>query len=131
VGDTIDWWRVEEVEPESLLRLRAEMRLPGLAWLDLRVESDDDERTVFRQVAYFHPRGLLGQLYWWAVTPFHGFVFGGMQRNIARAAEAHERRGAPDGGQRTREPADEQTPVSPPVAVYRQGQSTLWDEDGA
>jgi uncharacterized protein YbjT (DUF2867 family) len=93
VGDTIDWWRVEEVKPLGLLRLRAEMRLPGLAWLDLRVEADEQGRTVFRQIAYFHPRGLLGQLYWWAVTPFHGVVFGGMQRNIARAAEDYERRG--------------------------------------
>ena len=93
VGDTIDWWRVEEVKPRALLRLRAEMRLPGLAWLDLRVEADEQGRTVFRQIAYFHPRGLLGQLYWWAVTPFHGVVFGGMQRNIARAAEDYERRG--------------------------------------
>jgi len=94
VGDTIDWWRVEEVEEESLLRLRAEMRLPGLAWLDLRVETDDEGRTVFRQVAWFHPRGLLGQLYWWSVTPFHGVVFGGMQRNVARAAEEFERTGS-------------------------------------
>jgi uncharacterized protein YbjT (DUF2867 family) len=93
VGDALDWWRVEDVQEESLLRLRAEMRLPGLAWLDLRVETDEQGRTVFRQVAYFHPRGLLGQLYWWAVTPFHGVVFGGMQRNVARAAEEYERRG--------------------------------------
>lgn len=91
VGDTVDWWRVEEVEEGHLLRLRAEMRLPGLAWLDLVCEQDDAGRTVFRQKAYFHPRGLLGQLYWWSVTPFHGVVFGGMQRNIARAAEEHER----------------------------------------
>jgi hypothetical protein len=93
VGDAIDWWRVEDVERESLLRLRAEMRLPGLAWLDLRVETDEQGRTVFRQIAYFHPRGLLGQLYWRAVTPFHGVVFGGMQRNIARAAEQYQVRG--------------------------------------
>jgi hypothetical protein len=73
------------------------MRLPGLAWLDLRVETDAQGRTVFRQVAYFHPRGLLGQLYWWAVTPFHGVVFGGMQRNVARAAEEYERRAGSAG----------------------------------
>jgi hypothetical protein len=91
VGDAVDWWRVEDVQEEALLRLRAEMRLPGLAWLDLRVERDAEGRTVFRQVAYFHPRGLLGQLYWWSVTPFHGIVFGGMQRNVARAAEEFER----------------------------------------
>jgi uncharacterized protein YbjT (DUF2867 family) len=97
VGDAIDWWRVEEVEEESLLRLRAEMRLPGLAWLDLRVETDDEGRTVFRQVASFHPRGLFGQLYWWSVTPFHGVVFGGMQRNVARAAEEFERNRSSSG----------------------------------
>jgi uncharacterized protein YbjT (DUF2867 family) len=98
VGDAVDWWRVEEVldgPDERLLRLRAEMRLPGLAWLDLAVEQDDQHRTVFRQKAWFHPRGLLGQLYWWSVTPFHGVVFGAMQRNIARAAEQYERTGSP------------------------------------
>ena len=95
VGDAVDWWRVEAVDDVALLRLRAEMRLPGLAWLDLAVEEDDAGRTVFKQTAYFHPRGLLGQLYWWSVTPFHGVVFGGMQRNIARAAEEYERTGSP------------------------------------
>lgn len=93
VDDAVDWWRVEEVEPGSLLRLRAEMRVPGLAWLELRVEpvEGDDHRTVFAQRALFHPHGLAGQLYWGAVYPFHGIVFGGMQRNIARAAETAER----------------------------------------
>ncbi|HSK28023.1 MAG TPA: DUF2867 domain-containing protein, partial [Jiangellales bacterium] len=91
VGDALDWWRVEHIDEGRLLRLRAEMRLPGLAWLDLGVERDDQGRTVFRQRALFHPRGLLGQAYWWSVAPFHGVVFGGMQRNIAEAAEAQER----------------------------------------
>lgn len=95
VGDAVDWWRVEDVQDTRLLRLRAEMRLPGLAWLDLSVDEDEHGRTVFTQKAYFHPRGLLGQLYWWSVTPFHGVVFGGMQRNIARAAEEFERTGSP------------------------------------
>jgi uncharacterized protein YbjT (DUF2867 family) len=95
VGDTVDWWRVEEVEDERMLRLRAEMRLPGLAWLDLAIDEDQQGRTVFRQKAWFQPRGLLGQLYWHSVTPFHGVVFGGMQRNIARAAEEYERTGSP------------------------------------
>jgi hypothetical protein len=92
VGDALDWWRVEDVEQQRLLRLRAEMRVPGLAWLDLAIDQDDAGRTVFRQTARFHPHGLLGQLYWWSVAPFHGIVFGGMQRNVARAAEAYERR---------------------------------------
>jgi hypothetical protein len=94
VDDAVDFWRVEAVERGRLLRLRAEMRLPGLAWLELRVEPGDDPGrppTTFAQRALFHPRGLLGHIYWWTVWPFHGVVFGGMQRNIARAAEAAER----------------------------------------
>ena len=90
IGDALDWWRVEEIDDVKLLRLRAEMRLPGLAWLELIVDEDEDGRTVFRQRALYHPSGLLGQLYWLSVTPFHGVVFGGMQRNIARTAEQLE-----------------------------------------
>ncbi|MEU0675857.1 SDR family oxidoreductase [Streptomyces sp. NPDC006172] len=88
VGDSLDFWRVEEIEPGRLLRLRAEMRLPGLAWLEMRAESDDAGRTRYRQRALFHPHGLLGQAYWWGVSPFHAAVFGGMARNIARTAAA-------------------------------------------
>ena len=89
VGDSLDFWRVEELDPGRLLRLRAEMRLPGLAWLDLSV-SERDGRTWYRQRALFHPRGLPGQLYWWGLKPFHGIVFGRMRHNIRRAAEARE-----------------------------------------
>ena len=88
VDDAVDFWRVEEVVPERLLRLRAEMRLPGLAWLELRIEPGRDaEHSRLRQLALFHPQGLAGQLYWWAVTPFHGVVFGSMQRGMAAEAE--------------------------------------------
>jgi hypothetical protein len=62
------------------------MRLPGLAWLEMSVDRDPGGRTRYRQRALFHPRGLLGHAYWWAVSPFHAAVFGGMTRNIARAA---------------------------------------------
>jgi uncharacterized protein YbjT (DUF2867 family) len=86
VGDSLDFWRVEEIERGRLLRLRAEMRLPGLAWLEMYADTDDAGRTVFRQRALFHPHGLLGHAYWWSVAPFHSVVFGGMARNIARAA---------------------------------------------
>ncbi|MEU7579828.1 SDR family oxidoreductase [Streptomyces sp. NPDC041068] len=86
VGDSLDFWRVEEIEPGQLLRLRAEMRLPGLAWLEMYAEQDGKGRTRYRQRALFHPRGLLGHLYWWSVAPFHAVVFGGMARNIARTA---------------------------------------------
>jgi uncharacterized protein YbjT (DUF2867 family) len=99
VDDAVDFWRVEEVEHGRLLRLRAEMRLPGLAWLELRVGRAEG-RTVFSQRALFHPHGLAGQLYWWSVAPFHGVVFGGMQRGIAQAAErrAQARRAAAGEG---------------------------------
>ncbi|MFF3849134.1 SDR family oxidoreductase [Streptomyces sp. NPDC002328] len=86
VGDSLDFWRVEEIEPGRLLRLRAEMRLPGLAWLEMHAETDDAGGTRYRQRALFHPHGLLGQAYWWGVSPFHAVVFGGMARNIARTA---------------------------------------------
>ena len=88
VGDSLDWWRVEDIEPGRYLRLRAEMRLPGLAWLELEIVSGTAGATTFRQRALFHPRGAAGHAYWAAVWPFHGLVFGAMQRNIAKAAEA-------------------------------------------
>ncbi|MEV6975272.1 SDR family oxidoreductase [Kitasatospora sp. NPDC093806] len=86
VGDSLDFWRVEEVEPGRLLRLRAEMRLPGLAWLELSVTPDGDHGARYRQRALFHPHGLAGHTYWWAVAPFHTAVFGGMARNITERA---------------------------------------------
>ncbi|MGH4031543.1 SDR family oxidoreductase [Actinomycetota bacterium Odt1-20B] len=85
-GDSLDFWRVEAIERGRLLRLRAEMRLPGLAWLELHCDTDDDGRTRYRQRALFCPHGLAGHLYWWSVAPFHAIVFGGMARNIAHAA---------------------------------------------
>ncbi|MDT0330665.1 SDR family oxidoreductase [Nocardiopsis lambiniae] len=90
VGDSLDFWRVEEVVPGELLRLRAEMRLPGPAWLEFTVERREG-RTFLRQRGLFCPRGLLGHLYWKAVTPFHGVVFGSMSRNMAEAAEREAR----------------------------------------
>lgn len=90
VGDALDFWRVEETDDHSFVRLRAEMKLPGLAWLELQVGSTDGGTTTFHHRALFHPRGLFGHLYWWAVYPFHGIIFGSMQKNIAKAAEALE-----------------------------------------
>ncbi|MFI5959825.1 SDR family oxidoreductase [Cryptosporangium sp. NPDC051539] len=89
VGEALDWWRVEEIEPGHLLRLRAEMRVPGRAWLELTV-APDPAGSRYRQRAVFLPRGLAGHAYWIAIVPFHGIVFGGMVRNIARAAERAE-----------------------------------------
>ena len=89
VGDAVDFWRVEELEPGRMLRLRAEMRLPGLAWLELGVEPEL-VGALYRQRAVFHPRGLAGQLYWWSLKPFHGLVFGAMCRNLTRKALERE-----------------------------------------
>ena len=88
VGDALDFWRVEAITPGSLLRLRAEMKLPGLAWLELTVGRDDAGRTIYGQRAIFQPRGLAGHAYWRSISPFHGVVFGGMVHNITRAAES-------------------------------------------
>ena len=91
VGEALDWWRVEALDdsgPERLLRLRAEMRLPGQGWLELGVRpGEDGTGAVLTQRAIFVPRGLAGQLYWWGVSPFHGAVFSGMVRNLVGAAE--------------------------------------------
>ncbi|MFI6822135.1 SDR family oxidoreductase [Micromonospora sp. NPDC050187] len=93
VGEALDFWRVEEIVRGELLRLRAEMRLPGRAWLEMRVEPTDDGGSRYAQRAVFLPRGLAGHAYWAAVAPFHAVVFGGMARNIARGAEQVARAG--------------------------------------
>jgi uncharacterized protein YbjT (DUF2867 family) len=88
-GDTLDFWRVEKVEPGRMLRLAAEMRLPGRAWLQFEV-TPEGGGSLIRQTAEFDPVGLGGLLYWYALWPAHQLVFAGMLRNIARAAEAGE-----------------------------------------
>jgi len=97
VGDTVDFWRVEALEPNRRLRLAAEMRLPGRAWLEFEV-TGEGASTVIRQTAIFDPVGLAGRAYWYALFPMHHFVFGGMLRAVADAArqEAHA------GGNRVR-----------------------------
>jgi len=87
VGDALDFWRVEAITPGELLRLRAEMKLPGLAWLELSVGRDGNGQASYRQRAIFQPRGLAGHAYWRSIAPFHGIVFDGMLRNITAAAE--------------------------------------------
>jgi uncharacterized protein YbjT (DUF2867 family) len=85
-GDTLDCWRVEAFEPGRSLRLAAEMKLPGRAWLEFEVTADTNG-SVIRQTAIFDPIGLSGLLYWYSVYPLHQLVFAGMLRGIARAAE--------------------------------------------
>ncbi|MDO9486592.1 MAG: SDR family oxidoreductase [Actinomycetota bacterium] len=88
VGEPLDFWRVEERQAPSLLRLRAEMRLPGRAWLEFRVSANADGTSTLRQRAVFLPRGLAGHVYWWAVAPFHAFIFPPMARGIVHHAES-------------------------------------------
>jgi hypothetical protein len=83
---------VEVLDHQSLFRLRAEMRLPGYAWLSWAI-LDEGERRVIVQTAEYRPRGLLGRLYWLAVAPFHRFVFPGMLGGIV--ADAEQRAGKP------------------------------------
>jgi hypothetical protein len=87
VGDAVDFWRVEAYRPGELLRLRAEMKLPGLAWLQFESVADDAGGTTLRQTAFFEPRGVFGYLYWYAVVPFHEFIFGNMATRIVEEAE--------------------------------------------
>lgn len=85
-GDAVDFWRVEAIEPGRMLRLAAEMKVPGRAWLQFEVEGDASGATI-AQTAIFDPVGLAGPLYWYALYPLHALVFGGMLRGIAAAAE--------------------------------------------
>lgn len=97
VGDTVDFWRVEMYEPDHLLRLRAEMKVPGRAWLEFEVNPiEHDElgnpiRSSIRQTAMFDPVGLFGLCYWYSLYIVHQFVFSGMLRNIGAQAEKIER----------------------------------------
>jgi uncharacterized protein YbjT (DUF2867 family)/tryptophan-rich sensory protein len=84
-GDVVDCWRVESVEPPRHLRLKAEMKLPGRAWLEFDVRSAGDGATL-RQTATFDPVGLWGLIYWYALFPLHELVFRGMIRELGRAA---------------------------------------------
>jgi uncharacterized protein YbjT (DUF2867 family) len=100
-GDTLDCWRVEAIERGHLLRLYAEMRLPGRAWLEFEV-TPEGRGAFIRQTATFDPLGLAGLAYWYGIWPLHRLVFAGMLRNLARAA-----------GDQTRTPVQVRTgPVS-------------------
>jgi uncharacterized protein YbjT (DUF2867 family) len=89
VGDPLDFWRVEALEAGHLLRLRAEMKLPGRAWLQFEVLPDPRGCRV-EQTAFFEPLGILGYFYWWAVLPFHRFVFPGLIGGLMKQAEVVE-----------------------------------------
>jgi hypothetical protein len=86
VGDALDFWRVEAVEPDKLLRLRAEMKVPGRAWLQFEVKPHQ-ERTLLLQTAFFAPKGLFGWLYWYGLYPIHAAIFSGMIKQLGWLAE--------------------------------------------
>ena len=91
-GEAVDFWRVEEVEAPELLRLRAEMKVPGKAWLQWEISPERDGRSRLVQSALFAPKGFLGWLYWWSVYPAHAFVFDDMIDAIierARGIDGH------------------------------------------
>jgi hypothetical protein len=85
IGDALDFWRVEEFEPNRRLRLQAEMKTPGRAWLEFEV-TGQGRSSLIRQTAIFDPIGLFGLAYWYALYPLHQLIFAGMLRNIAREA---------------------------------------------
>jgi hypothetical protein len=86
-GEALDFWRVTAIERDRRLALRAEMKLPGEACLEFELEPRPQRGTRLHQRAIFQPKGLLGLLYWYAVLPFHGYVFREMLEGIRRAAE--------------------------------------------
>ena len=89
VGDAVDFWRVEEVRPGRLLRLRAEMRVPGRAWLQYEIAEEPDGCRLV-QTAFFEPRGLSGRLYWYLLLPAHLVIFRGSIRELVRRAERRQ-----------------------------------------
>ena len=88
LGDTVDCWRVEAIEVNRRLRLFAEMRLPGRAWLEFEVEPAGNGSRI-RQTAVFDPVGLTGLVYWYSIYPLHEIVFGGMLKSLATAANSN------------------------------------------
>ena len=91
MGDAIDFWRVERVEQNRLLRLRAEMKVPGDAWLQFEAVPTAGGQAQLRQTAYFVPKGLPGLLYWYALYPIHRVIFSGLIRAVALRAGASHR----------------------------------------
>ncbi len=86
VGDAVDFWRVEAVEPGKMVRLRAEMKVPGRAWLQYETESQGPHQTRLIQTAFFAPKGLFGLLYWYLLWPAHGFIFSRLIDKLAEEA---------------------------------------------
>ena len=86
-GESLDFWRVEEIVPDRSMLLRAEMKTPGRAWLEFESIPQKDGQTLLTLGAYFAPRGLPGFLYWYSLFPIHKFIFDGMVRNLSKRAK--------------------------------------------
>jgi hypothetical protein len=86
-GDVIDFWQVERADAASAVLLRAEMKLPGEAWLQFNLTPQHHDRTLLRCCAWFQPRGLAGEIYWCGLYPVHAIIFSGMLRAIKNHAE--------------------------------------------
>jgi hypothetical protein len=85
-GESLDFWRVEALEPNRLMRLHAEMKVPGEAWLQFESLPQEDGQTLLRVIAYFDARGFGGLLYWYSMFPFHKFIFDGLTSRLASRA---------------------------------------------
>ncbi len=88
IGDAVDFWRVVALEPDAHLRLRAEMKLPGYAWLEWTLTQAPDGAATMTQKARYIPRGLFGRAYWYVLVPFHAILFPRLAQRIIEEAEA-------------------------------------------
>jgi len=87
VGDVLDFWRVEAIEPNKMIRLRAEMKLPGRGWLQFEVAPSENGKSTLTQTAYYAPKGLFGLVYWYSIFFIHRLLFDGMIDRVVALAE--------------------------------------------
>jgi hypothetical protein len=90
VGEALDFWRVEALDPNRMMRLRAEMKLPGRGWLQYEVDRNEQDEVELIQTAYFAPKGLFGLIYWYGIYPLHGLIFSKTVNSLAKIAEMSE-----------------------------------------
>jgi uncharacterized protein YbjT (DUF2867 family) len=89
-GQILDFWHVETLKESNRMLLKADMKLPGMAWIEFRAENDElFEKARLSQITYFAPHGLMGYLYWWTLLPIHRFIFDRLITKVAKASEAH------------------------------------------
>lgn len=123
VGDALDFWRVEAVQPDRLMRLRAEMKVPGRAWLQFEAKPQTAKRTQLIQTAFFAPKGLFGLLYWYLLYPIHGLIFSGLINSLTTLAEtaALQPHTAVEAGRTGEDPTE--TPATGEKSTIREKES--------